>query len=461
MAIANLPSGAFAMKAMLKCKKGLRDESGQVLVIAALSMTGLLGFMALATDVGVLLRSRRSVQTAADAAATAAALNYLHTGSTSSAIAAGKAAAGTNGVTDGTGGAAVTITIPPADGPNAGSALFAEAQVSKPRNTIFMGMFGFHTMTVGARAVAGTPTNGAVCIWIMAPSGASMELQGSYDIEAPGCGIYVNSPSSEAFGDIGNGGTVNAAFLEVVGNSTPAHQTTPTPVTPKAAARKSPWGNFDGDSPSDCTHVVDTTATPTITSTNVASTVTSYMGAGQVVCFSGPVTLQGVTIGSATTVLDSKGHTVYTADTTNRGTLLFENGLTLSGTNSIYGAAVDMYGGNFSQGNSVLNIVAPTAGTFAGLALVMSTHDTTSTCQDPHTTTPCLQAQFGSSGSVEEGYIYVPGAELYMQDNGGGVTASGIVAKTMYEKSSPLDINFNYDSEFPGVTPNRVVTLVE
>ena len=48
-----------------------------------------------------------------------------------------------------------------------------------------------------------------------------------------------------------------------------------------------------------------------------------------------------------------------------------------------------------------------------------------------------------------------------MQDNGGGVTASGIVANTMYEKSSPLDINVNYDSAFPGVTPNRVVTLVE
>jgi Flp pilus assembly protein TadG len=465
MAIAALSTGAFAMKAMLNSKKVLRDETGQVLVIAALSMTGLLGFMALATDVGVLLRSRRSVQTAADAAATAAALNYLHTASTSSAIAAGKAAAGSNGVTDGTGGAAVTISIPPADGPNAGSALFAESQVSKPSNTIFMGMFGFHTMTVGARAVAGTPTNGAVCIWIMAPSGASMELQGSYNIQAPGCGIYVNSPSSQAFGDIGNGGTVNAAFLDVVGNSPPAHQTSPTPTTVNAAPRKSPWGNFDGDSPSDCTHVVDTSAatgTPTITSSNMASVVTSYMGAGNVVCFSGAVTFQGVTIGSASTAQDANGHTVYTADSANRGTLLFENGLTLSGTNSIYGAALDMYAGNFSQGNAVLNIVAPTAGKFAGLALVMSTHDTTSTCQDPHTTTPCMQVQFGSgTSSVEEGYIYAPGAELYMQDNGGGVTASGIVAKTMYEKSSPLSINFNYDSEFPGVTPNRVVTLVE
>jgi hypothetical protein len=108
-----------------------------------------------------------------------------------------------------------------------------------------------------------------------------------------------------------------------------------------------------------------------------------------------------------------------------------------------------------------LNIVAPTTGNMAGIALLMSANDTTSTCQDPHTTTPCFQVQFGSSGSVEEGYIYALGAQVYMQDNGGGTTASGIVANTMYDKSSALDININYDTAFPGVTPNRVVTLVE
>ncbi len=447
------------MRAIRRWITRLKDESGNVLVIAALSMTALLGFVALATDVGVLYRGQRNAQIAADSAAIGASVSYLHTGSTTSAVAAGKSAASANGVTDGTSGASVTISIPPIDGPNTGSAGFVEAQITQPRNTLFMRMFGINTVTVGTRAVAGTPTNGKACIWIMAPSGPSLHLQGSYDIEAPGCGVYVNSPSSQAFGDTGNGGTVNAAFLDVVGNSTPAHQTSPTPATVNSAPRKSPWGDFDGDSPSNCTHTIS--GTTTITSSNVASLVTSFMGAGNVVCFSGAATFSGVTIGSDTSGKDSSGDTVYTADVANRGVLLFQNGLTLSGTNSIYGAAVDMYGGQFTQGNSVLNIVAPTTGNMAGIALLMSANDTTSTCQDPHTTTPCFQVQFGSSGSVEEGYIYALGAQVYMQDNGGGTTASGIVANTMYDKSSALDININYDTAFPGVTPNRVVTLVE
>ena len=55
------------------------DQSGQVLVLAALAMTALMGFMALATDVGILFRARRNRQIAADAAAVAGALDYLYT----------------------------------------------------------------------------------------------------------------------------------------------------------------------------------------------------------------------------------------------------------------------------------------------------------------------------------------------------------------------------------------------
>ena len=47
-----------------------------------------------------------------------------------------------------------------------------------------------------------------------------------------------------------------------------------------------------------------------------------------------------------------------------------------------------------------------------------------------------------------------------MQDNGGGVTATGIVANTMYDKSSVIRIP-SYDVAHPSTTPNRVVTLVE
>lgn len=58
----------------------LKEESGQVLVMTALSITVLLGFMAFATDVGLLLRERRMLQTAADSAAIAGAAEALYEG---------------------------------------------------------------------------------------------------------------------------------------------------------------------------------------------------------------------------------------------------------------------------------------------------------------------------------------------------------------------------------------------
>ena len=87
--------------------KILRDENGQTLVLTALCMTAMLGFMALALDVGLLFRERRSMQTAADAAAIAAAQDYMWNASTTSAQTAGKNASSSNGFTDGTNGAVV------------------------------------------------------------------------------------------------------------------------------------------------------------------------------------------------------------------------------------------------------------------------------------------------------------------------------------------------------------------
>ena len=70
------------MCTIARWKTRLKEESGQVLVVAVLSMTALMGFMALATDVGMLFWNRRNMQIAADAAAIAGALDYLYNGST-------------------------------------------------------------------------------------------------------------------------------------------------------------------------------------------------------------------------------------------------------------------------------------------------------------------------------------------------------------------------------------------
>src|ERR1700739_1546140 len=123
--------------------KILKDQTGQVLVMTALSMTVLVGFLALAIDVGMLFGAKRNMQIAAAAAAIAGALDYKYNSSVSSAQAAGEAAATANGLTA-TGTCPISdptktyvcINIPPVYGANAGSPGFVEALVTQPNRTI-------------------------------------------------------------------------------------------------------------------------------------------------------------------------------------------------------------------------------------------------------------------------------------------------------------------------------------
>ena len=435
--------------------KILRNEEGQTLVLTALCGTALLGFLALAIDVGVLFHAKRSMQTAADAAAIAAAQDYMWNVSTTTAQTVGKSASAANGYTDGTGGVSVTINAPPASGPNAGSTGYVEAIVSQPVGAAFMGMAGKSTISVSARAVAGTPTNGNACIWLMGTSGTDLDVQGSYDIEAPGCGIYVNSPDNNALKVTGGGGTVNAAFLDVVGQNSGNHTTSPTADTLNSGVRSSPWGNLSGPSyPGGCT---SSTALTSITTANVATVAGS--ASNNVVCFTKAVTLgDGVVLpGAASGVvyLFEKDVTIATGATVTfgSGTVSPATGCTTNCTfSNEVGATMELAGtATLNQNsNSILNMYSPTSGSYDGIAILQ-----------PSTNTTELQIQFGSNNEVLDGYIYAPGAEVYMQDSGGGVTASGIVAGSMYEKTSQLYIYTNYDKAHPNSTVNRVLVLVE
>ena len=85
-----------------------RDERGQTIILVALSLPLLLGFVGIATDVGALFKDKRTMQTAADAAAIAGALNL----SNGNWNAAAKAASSTNGYTDGG-----SVHVTPVNGP--------------------------------------------------------------------------------------------------------------------------------------------------------------------------------------------------------------------------------------------------------------------------------------------------------------------------------------------------------
>ncbi len=400
----------------------LRDESGQAMIITAFAATMLVGVLAFAVDVGMLFQSKRKLQIAADAGAVAGALDYLYNDSKTSASAAADNASSRNGFTNGTNGVVVTVNTPPADGPNAGTAGYVEVTVSEPIPSMFANLLGIASTNVKARSVAGTPTNGTACIWAMAPTGTGLQLQGAYNIQAPDCGVYINSTSSDGVSITGSGGTVNALFVDAVGSSV-GHQTSPTAVTPNAAPRSDPWGNLVGPTPTNggCTTTDSTTTT-------ITGTV-SGPGLGNAICYTNAVTINGATMGA--------------------GTYMFENGVTISGTVTVNGGTLDVYSGTFNQGNAILNMTAPTSGSFDGIALMQ-----------PPSNTNELQVQFGSGNQTLDGYIYAPGAEVYLQDNGGGIVATGVVANYIYDTSSTVRIP-SYDVAHAGTTLNRLVTVVE
>lgn len=444
--------------------KAIREEKGQTLVLTALCMSAMLGFMALALDVGVLFHARRCLQTAADAAAVAGAMDYLYNQSTTSAETAACAAASNNGVsgncttglcTSGTGNQ-ICINLPPKSGPNQStSGTFVEAIVRMPTQTFFSS-----SLPVGARAVAALPTNGSACIWVMAPSGPALNVQGKYDIESPNCGIYVNSNTSDAMGVTGNAGTVNSAFIDVVGNSTLQHQTTPTAATMNSGVRQTPWGdgltgpNYNATSNNPCQ------GSNTFTGTAINATTTIPAALNGVVCFSGGTTNHPPVISGTVSLPGAASGVVY----------VFENGVeiatgatvtignpvsysTSTGTfaTPVSGAMLDIGGGTLTQdSNSLLNIYAPDTGTYNGIAIFQ-----------PPSNTSLLQVQFGSNNEVLDGYIYAPGAEVYLQDNGGGVTATGLVCNQLYDKASTLTVANSYDKANPTTTLNRVIVLVE
>jgi len=93
---------------------GLRGaRPGQAMPILAAAMALILGLCGLAVDVGLLYTARRSMQTAADAAAVAGATALRSAQTVSSAA---RAAATLNGFTNDSNNASVAVNNPPTSG---------------------------------------------------------------------------------------------------------------------------------------------------------------------------------------------------------------------------------------------------------------------------------------------------------------------------------------------------------
>jgi len=123
-----------------------RDERGQTLVIVALTLTALFGFVGLVADIGWYELNMVRLQRAADAAALAGVV-YLP-GNVTSAVTAAQNEASKNGFANGSNGVTVTAA------PQALNGAVLDVNISAPVRTFFARLFGVASFTAHRNARA-------------------------------------------------------------------------------------------------------------------------------------------------------------------------------------------------------------------------------------------------------------------------------------------------------------------
>lgn len=391
----------------------LRDESGQTLLLTVISMLVLIGFAGLAIDIALAAHLQRLTQTAADAAASAAALDYRYNGSVSNAQSVGQAASTANGVTNLVNNASVAVNCPPTSGPDVGAGScnsFFEAIVSQPSPTYFMSAFGFRNITVSGRGVAGFSRAGG-CVYALSSGSSAINISsGSAYINATSCSIYDNGGLS-----LSGGSYIKANSINVVGSTSLTGSSSTTPSVTKISTFADP---------------LKTLPAPTVPSPCTATITNGTYSQG---CYA--------------SVNVSAGNSV----TFGSGTYVITGNFTVSGGGIVNGSGVTFYlaGSNskvtFSGGSASSSLTAPTTGVYHGVLFFQNANDSQTFTFS------------GGSGTSIQGIIYVPDALLTFTGASGGTFRTDLVSNTLtISGGSTLS---NYAVVDPGSVLAQVVTV--
>jgi Flp pilus assembly protein TadG len=125
-----------------------RREGGQILVLFTLAAVAIIAMVGLVLDGGSTFAQRRGQQNAADAAALAAANDYLVTTSETQATAAAIATAAANGFTDGSGGTTVSVAYDYSNG------VMVTVDITAPHPNAFTPVVGIASWTVSTTSTA-------------------------------------------------------------------------------------------------------------------------------------------------------------------------------------------------------------------------------------------------------------------------------------------------------------------
>jgi Flp pilus assembly protein TadG len=411
--------------------KTLRDENGQMFVVVVLSMGMLLAFMALAFDVGQFLSVKRQLQTAADAAALAGALEVQQCGTTANCNVMTTAA--TSAITeDGIGtpsllkncatntNTALTLVLnngPCALGtndPNHGNTQYVEAEVTLQQPAFLARIVGFTGLRIAARseAAAGNPPS---CVYVTNPTASQALLMNGGSSLVASCGVTVASTSSSALLVDGGssepvltGTAINIAGGDLINDPGQA-QISPSPTLNYTGSTADPLSNY---------------AAPTNPGCSQQSG--NYTPNGPTVTFNPGGYCGGINLNSGV------------AATFNSGVYYMGGSINVDSGASITGTGVTFY---FNSGtlqmnsSSTVSISAPNSGTYAGMLLYA-----------PSSNTAGMDIDTGST-STFQGIIYLPGATLTLNSGSNAAAYTILDVNTLIvDSGDKFTIGSNYSS---------------
>jgi Flp pilus assembly protein TadG len=415
---------AFPLRVRTKPGARKRGATGQVLVLVAIGIIVVMGFAALAVDVGQFWSVRRDMQTAADAGAVAGAIALRLS---QDPTAAANSATAMNGFTNGTNSVTVKVNNPPASGIYAGNTSYVEVIVTQPQPTYFMRVLGYNRVTVGARSVASS-VNSPACFYALDPSSSGAATVSGSSAVTLDCGAMINSSNSSAL--VGNGGaTLTAANIGVAGGYS-GGGFTPIPITGIAPA------------PDPLAYLQP----PTVGACNFTNVHVGNGGAAdnlQPGVYCGGIQVSGnnpVTFASGVYILEG-------------GLKVTAKNATISGTDVMFyntQSAGYSYGEIALSGSTTVHLSAPTTGQYPGILFF----------QDRSIPTGAKGSTItGSSGSTFDGAIYFPTTAVSYSGSSSSDGYTIIVGYDVWVGGNSV-LGDNYSS-LPDGSPIRSTALYE
>lgn len=401
----------------------IRSEEGSIAALIGLGLPVFLGLAALSMDVSQWYDEKRTLQTAADAAAVGAATE-LTDGRSATMTTQASADALRNGVPI-VAGTTITLNSPPQSGPNTGNAKAVEVIITRQAHRTFSGsLFGTDPL-VRARAVALIGDPGEYCVLGLKEVNVAVLVSGSADVVLD-CGVAANADLRMN----GNKAALTATSATISGTVTGFDQNLDVPpdaTQEGAPTTDDPYSDLSLPSP--------------------------LPGAGTA-SGSNPKTYSPGTYNSEIKI--TGGNVVF-----NPGVYVLNNAamkitggnITGAGVTFIFtGTSPNNVGGIDFSGNGTLTLTAPTSGAYGGVAFYQSANAGTSNVNKIN----------GTSNFNITGAVYFPKQEVEFQGNnttGGGGCTQIVADKVTFTGNSTL----GYSCEGTGVRPINAarVALVE